>query len=258
MECIHFKLSVFIVLLLSGLFSNAHGQDNDALTIFVDSSYPPYMYKLEGTAADGIYPRLLEAIIKHTEQKVEIKAYPWKRALLYSAAGKGAVGGAYKNDDRVKIYDYSSPLFQEKLVIFVNKNNYFEFNVIEDLKGKVVGVNRGWSYGQKFDAARAKNIFTASIRNDPNENFKMLALGRIDCLILGKQSGESYIQLMGIEDQVVSLPNAFSINNGYLMIPKILKMQSFLNKFNSALQEIQKDGTYDNIVQAFTKEAIVD
>jgi len=255
---IRFRQGVIIIaLLILGLFSNVHGQDNVKLTIFVDNSYPPYMYKIKGTEADGVYPRLLEETVKQAGHKVEIKAYPWKRALLYGAAGKGAVGGAYKNDVRVKTYDFSIPLYQEKLVIFVNKNHQFEFNSIEDLKGKVVGVNRGWSYGQEFDTARANKLFTVNIRNDPNDNFKMLALGRIDCLILDQRSGDSHARLLGINDQITSLPHAFSINNGYLIIPKKLKMTKFLDEFNLALEKIKKDGTYNEIVRTFIQGTIV-
>jgi polar amino acid transport system substrate-binding protein len=246
-----------IIFVLSlGLFSHAYGHDKDTLTIFVDSNYPPYMHALEGTAADGLYPRLLQEILDQTGQKVEIKAYPWKRALMHSAEGKGAVAGAYKNNERLKIYDYSNPFYQEKLVIFVNKNNPFEFNSIEDLKGKVVGVNRGWSYGQEFDDARANNLFDVNIRNQPNENFTMLALGRIDCLILDEQSGESFIQIMGLEDKVVSLSNAFSVTDGHLIIPKTLKKEAFLSEFNAALEKIQKDGTYNSIVQAYIEGTV--
>ena len=257
MKCIHFGHGIIIfALFILGLFSNAYGEGDSELTIFVDNSYPPYMYKVKGTEADGLYPRLLEETIKQTGHKVEIKAYPWARALLNGDSGIGAVGGAYKNDDRLKTYDFSIPLYQEKLVIFVNKNNKFEFNSIEDLKGKVIGVNRGWSYGQVFDKARANKLFKVNIRSNPNANFKMLALGRIDCLILDQLSGESYIRLLGINDQITSLPNAFSINNGYLIIPKKLKMEKFLNEFNVALDKLKKDGTYNNLLQNFIQETI--
>ena len=258
MKYIQFRNGIIIIaVFILGLLSNAHGQDDGKLTIFVDNGYSPYMYKLKETEADGLYPRLLEEIVKQAGYKAEIEAYPWKRALLYGATGKGAVGGAYKNDDRVKTYDYSNPLYQEKLVIFVNKNNQFEFNTIEDLKGKVVGVNLGWSYGQEFDTARARKLFTVNISNNPNDNFKKLAHGRIDCLILDQLSGESYIRLMGINDQIITLPHAFSMNNAYLIIPKKLKMKKFLNEFNSALEKIKKDGTYKNILQTFIQETIV-
>ena len=238
--------------------SNAYGQDDGRLTIFVDDSYPPYMYKVKGTGADGLYPRLLDEIVKQTGYKSEIKAYPWKRALLYGESGQGAVGGAYKNDARVQTYDFSDSLYQEKLVLFVSKNKTFTFNTIDDLKGKVIGVNRGWSYGQAFDTARANKLFTVSIRNNSNDNFKMLVHGRIDCLILDQLSGESYIRFMGINDQIISLPNAFSVNDGYLIIPKKLHKKKFINEFNAALAKIKKDGVYKNIVKTFIQETIID
>ena len=84
----------------------------------------------------------------------------------------------------------------------------------------------------------------------------MLALGRIDCLILDQQSGDSYARLLGINDHIISLPRAFSINNGYLIIPKKFEMTKFLDEFNSALEKIQKNGTYNKIVKAFMQGVI--
>lgn len=252
MKYLHLRQVFLIVVLFSlVLSSKSHAQDDGKLTIFVDSSYPPYMFEVNGTEADGLYPRLLREIAKQADHEIDIQAYPWKRALLYSTSGKGAVGGAYKNDERFKTYDYSKPLYQEKLVLFVNKDSTFEFNTIDDLKGKVVGVNRGWSYGQVFDTARENELFSVNIRNNPNDNFKMLALGRIDCLILDQQSGDSYINLLGFEEQITSLPQAFSVNNSYLIIPKKLKMISFLNDFNAALDQIKDNGSYHAIIRSF-------
>jgi len=86
----------------------------------------------------------------------------------------------------------------------------------------------------------------------------MLVHGRIDCLILDQLSGESYIRFMGINDQIISLPNAFSVNDGYLIIPKKLHKKKFINEFNAALAKIKKDGVYKNIVKTFIQETIID
>lgn len=252
MKGVQFGHFFCVALFILGLGSNTYAHKTTGLTIFVDSSYPPYMYKTEGTSADGLYPRLLKELIRQSNNKADIKAYPWKRALLFSEAGKGAVGGAYKNDERIKTYDFSNPLYEEKLVLFVNKNKSFDYNSIEDLKGKVIGVNRGWSYGQAFDEARNNGLFTVHVSNDPTDNFKMLALGRIDSVILEQTSGDFYTQLLEIEDNIMSLPVAFSLNSGYLIIPKTLHMTTFISEINEALEKIKKDGTYNEIVKAFT------
>lgn len=248
MKYFQFK-GVLLAVLTLGLISSSYAQDNSKLTIFVDSSYPPYMYETEATAAEGLYPRLLNEIVRQAGHEADIKAYPWKRALLFSEAGKGAVGGAYKNDERLKTYDFSNPLYQEKLVIFVNKKSTFEYSAIEDLKGKIIGVNRGWSYGQAFDEARKNELFSVHVSNDPTHNFKMLALGRIDAVILEQTAGDLYTERLGIKDKITSLAHSFSTNSGYLIVPKTLKKTKFLADLNAALEKIQKDGTYDSIVE---------
>lgn len=247
-----FIMSTFLVF---GVFVNAYANKTTSLNVFVDSSYPPYMYKVKGLEAGGLYPKILKEIANKTGHKFNIQAYPWARALSQGALGKGAIAGAYKNDERLNIYDFSNPIYQEKLVLFVNKNNQFDFEGISDLKGKVIGVNRGWSYGQAFDAAREEGIFNVNVRNNPKENFKMLALGRIDSLILDQLSGESYLQLMGLEDKIVMLPKPFSINNAYLILNKKLNKRIFLNEFNTALEQLRSNGRYKHIVQSFIKEA---
>ena len=245
--------AIFSLILMSSMLSATHAEEPRQLTVFVDNSYPPYMYELEALEADGLYPRLIEEAAKRTSYQLEIKAYPWKRALALGAAGTGAVGGAYRNDERLKIYDYSVPLYEENLVLFVNKDRPFEFGNVEDLGGKLVGVNRGWSYGQQFDEARNRELFTVSIKNSPEENFQLLALGRIDCVILDKLSGNSYVELLNIKDKIDVLPNPFSINNGYLIVPKQLSMQTFLDEFNASVEGLRREGMYQEIVDSFVR-----
>lgn len=248
-------VAIFSLIILLFGFSAAHAEDDAHLSVFVDNSYPPYMYELEATEADGLYPRLIAEAAKRTSYHVDIKAYPWKRALAQGAAGIGAVGGAYKNDERLKIYDYSVPLYEENLVLFVNKDRPFEFNDVEDLEGKRVGVNRGWSYGQTFDEARERELFSVNIKNSPEENFQLLALGRIDCVILDKLSGNSYVELLDIEDKITYLPKPFSINNGYLIVPKSLDMQDFMKQFNASVESLRTEGMYQAIVQGFIRSS---
>ncbi len=258
-------LITFIILF--SLLSNAYGENNK-LSIYVDNSYPPYMYGLEGGGikADGLYPKLIEAIIKKAGLNAKIQAYPWKRALMHGDNGSGAVGGAYKNDERIKKYDFSNPLYQEKIVVFVNTNRQFKFNSLEDLKGKVVGVNRGWSYGQKFDTARENKLFEVDIANNSTALFTRLAFNRIDCIILDKLSGEAFVKKtkqlikmnlnMNKDCNIITLSPPLTVNNAYLMIPKKLKMSDFLKKFNQTLAQIHKDGTYEKIAQSVMKRVV--
>ena len=250
----YFKHAAVLLLLMLVQFSNAYGHDT-AFPIFVDSSYSPYMYEAEDGSVAGLYSILLKGIIKDTEINSELIVVPWKRALLYGSSGMGAVGGAYKNDKRLTLYDFSMPIYTEKMVVFVNKEKQFEFNGLDDLSGKMIGVNRGWSYGQKFDEAREAELFEVNIRTDLRDNFEMLALGRIDCVVLDKLSGESYVQRLGLDDKIISLPVPLSMNNIYLITAKQLKAKDFLTKFDASLEKMRKNGMYKALVQNFIDEA---
>ena len=250
----YFRQAAVLLLLMLVQLSNAYGHDT-AFPIFVDKNYPPYMYEAENDSVAGLYAILLKEIIKDIEPGSKLVAVPWKRALLYGSSGMGAIGGAYKNDKRSELYDFSMPIYTEKMVVFVNKDKQFEFNGLDDLAGKMIGVNRGWSYGQKFDEARQGKLFEVNVRSDLSDNFEMLALGRIDCLVLDKLSGESYIQRLDLDDKIISLPVPLSMNNSYLITAKQLKAKDFLTKFDASLEKMRKNGIYEALVQNFIDEA---
>jgi ABC-type amino acid transport substrate-binding protein len=116
----------------------AQSATNSGIVIAVDSGNAPFMYEKSGQAA-GLYPDLLQEAFKRMGIAASIKAYPWKRALVLGERGEAGIGGIYKTDARVKIYDYSAPLFSEKILIYVKKGSGFEFNTVNDLKGKTLG-----------------------------------------------------------------------------------------------------------------------
>ena len=70
----------------------------------------------------------------------------------------------YKNNMRLNIFDYSDPLFEEHLAVYVKKGKGFSYTRLSDLRGKSIGLVRGWSYGEDFDAAWEKFHFTNEAR----------------------------------------------------------------------------------------------
>ena len=87
----HAKIVLFTTMLAFGLFVNkSYAED---VTIGVDTSYAPYMYK-EGENILGIYPALIKKIFDEIGVKYKIVAYPWKRVKKYSEEGK-IIGGGF-------------------------------------------------------------------------------------------------------------------------------------------------------------------
>jgi polar amino acid transport system substrate-binding protein len=218
--------------------------------IAVDSGNPPFMYEISGEAA-GLYPLLLKAVFARLGLVMEIKPYPWKRALSMGETGLAGVGGIYKNEKRLEIYDYSDRIYTESLMLYVKKGSGLQFKTLADLKGKTIGVIMGWSYGDAFDQARAAGLFHADEVTTDTANLEKLAQGRLDCVVAIDLAADHILQEMKLQDQIEKLPVPIAVNDTYLVFAKSLNQKDLLAKFNQMLNVMRQDGTYDALIHRF-------
>jgi polar amino acid transport system substrate-binding protein len=239
-----------ILLLPLAVISPRFAQAAEPVPIAVDSGNPPFMYAQEGQAA-GLYPALLKAVFNEMGIPVKIDAYPWKRTLHMGEAGLAAIGGIYRNDERLKIYDYSEPIFKEKLVLYMNRKTTFAYHSIADLKGKRIGTILGWSYGPAFDAARRRKLFVVEAVPSDSLNFKKLQGGRLDCLIAIEPAGRRIIEKEHLQDIIVAAGQPIAINDTHLVFAKKLHQTKLLDTFNATLKAMRSDGSYNRILADF-------
>jgi len=224
----------------------------EKVVVSIDEANPPFMYKDEATGqAAGLYALMVKAVFKKMGKNVEVNAVPWKRAVQLCEDGAAGVGGIYKNEKRLKIFDYSGQIFEEKLVFYTKKGSGLTFKTVDNLKGKKVGVIRGWSYGDDFDGARQKQLFEAEENVSDELNFQKLALGRIDYLVAILQSGDSVIAKLNLQDKVELLETPLAVNPTYLVFGKKANLQAVLSQFDATVNIMKQDGSY----QAVVKEA---
>lgn len=127
----------------------------------------------------------------------------WKRAIENLDANKGGVAGIYKNLERQKKYVFSEPIHVEQLMLYQRQSTFDNPTEIDDLRGQTVGVIRGWSYGDQIDDARKRGVFSASEATGDEQNFQMLALGRVDTVIAIGEAGDVWVKRLGLSDKVV-------------------------------------------------------
>ena len=132
-----FFLCVFLSTAILSLDTIAKNKDT---IIALDSAYPPYMHGSK-SKPKGLYANLLKEIFGKMKLSLTLEPKPWKRVMTKAKVGKWGVGGIYKNSERVKIFDYSEPIYYERLVLFTRKSSNIKFKKLSDLKGKVIGVD---------------------------------------------------------------------------------------------------------------------
>ncbi len=207
---------------------------------------------------NGIPKGILINIAKYIDQQMSnytfnYKLYPWARAYESAEQGLGGIIGLSKNQERLKKFDYSDVVYYDDVIIVVLKGKEFPYEKINDLKGKTIGIGMGGSFGNDFEKAK-KTVFKVNEDNGPVNRLKMLLRERIDCAFIspGKIALELTInqdeELLQNKEKFIILPKAFKQDPNFLAFSKEMKMQNFLNEFNDALKQGNKNGDIKKII----------
>ncbi len=212
----------------------------------VDIGNPPFMYVKDGKAA-GVYPAIIAAAFARMGVPVTIEAKPWKRAIAEVEEGKAGIGDFYKNEERIRKFDFSESILSENFAVFFNKKNPVNFRTLADLDGKRVGVIRGWSYGDAFDAARRNNRFVIYEVSSDSANLGMLQLGRLDIAVAVEESGNAEIAASKLTD-IEQSRNYLISSKGHLAFAKTARKTELLANFSKTIAAMKADGSLDRIV----------
>ena len=221
------------------------------LVINVDAGNPPFMYVAAGAKApSGVYPAVVTEISKRLGTSVALGGLPWSRVLQEIDRGRAGAAGLYKNEERAAKYDYSDPIFVERIAVFFSTKNPIEFKSIRDLYGKRIGLVRGWSYGDAFDLARKNNHLLVEETGADRNNFMKLSLGRVDAVLAVVESGERLLEEGAGDFAYLKMAPTLLIRNpAYLAFSKKAGQQETLRLFNLELEKMAKDGSLEKLVR---------
>ena len=238
--------SGLLAALLCATTVTAAAQAVPIVQVGVDSANPPFMYG-SSTMARGLYPGLLAAAFAEMGEPVMITALPWKRVILAVDDGQAGAAGIYRNAERAKKYDFSEPIFVERIGVYYNSKKPVAFRSIADLHGLRVGVIMGWSYGDAFDQARLGGKFSVEAVPSDLQNLGKLELSRIDVALMIVDAAPVVLANKGVQT-VLRCERLLAENATYLAFNKGNKRAALLDKFNAAMGELRASGAYAAIV----------
>ncbi|WP_449355938.1 substrate-binding periplasmic protein [Alishewanella longhuensis] len=216
--------------------------------------WPPFLG--EGLPEQGVIARLIRDIFAEANINVQFTFLPWSRAMRDTVNGKYAATAVWMfAEDRAQNLLYSEPVLDEKFVFFYRKSQPFYWQQLTDLQGMVVGGVSGYSYGPVFDAAVKNHIIGLDIVGSVEQNFRRLALGRVDVVAEEISVGYHMLQqrMPDIANSITHHPQPLLINQSFLLFPKANPQSEALNLlFNTLLQEFRANGRYDSYFDTLT------
>lgn len=176
----------------------------------------------------------------------------WSRTLQGTDVGVyDLIAAAWYSDERAKKFDFSKPYLYNDIKLLKRADSNFQFNSVEDLKGKVFGVVNNYAYGDEFNQLRGIiRLPTKYV----SENVIAVLNGAVD-LTLDDERVLKYVIANDISKEnrskLVILPKPLSRNGLYIAVSKQNpKHREIVQAFDKAMEAMRKDGSYDRILKA--------
>jgi polar amino acid transport system substrate-binding protein len=177
---------------------------------------------------------------------IHLSITPWARAMNYAKNGTSDIlFPTGKNAERKRIFYYSEePINPANFLIYVRMDDPIEWEGLESLKGLVIGVKRGFNYGDKWEAAtsiKKHDVGTISA------GFKMLGQKRLDGFLGYEYNWDYVLKQEKWETKYRKLP-VFESSAEYLVAlksnPKAIEI---LKAFDTGKRRLIKSGKLENI-----------
>lgn len=214
--------------------------------VLVTDEWPPYYGA--GIAKQGFVTEVVKEAYKAVGYDVEVRFLPWERVMAMAKSGEvDGIMGAYYKKDREAAFKYSSPIGQSQLAFYKQRSKPYRYASLNDLKGKTVGIVRGYTYTPEFDSA-------SGIKKDQSDNLqaalRKLLAGRVD-FVLDDQRVIAYElkkSMAAQASQVEALSPPLQVNKLFVLISKKAPgADKKLNDFNRGIDIIKKNGVYARI-----------
>lgn len=214
----------------------------------LSSNYPPHIYKENGEIK-GIRVELLTELFKRMGYKYVPKIMPWARAVVMIKEGKsdGICSIWYKPEREEFLYYPKLPYVLEVQAIYQPVGaKEISYRSLNDFKGLRVGTIRGFSFPKEFMESPLFEIQTVTT---DKQNFRKLAMGRLDVVISDSIVGDYTIKQEGLQDQVFR--NKYNYNEGfwgYVAFSKMLPDGKYIaEKYDRVMKDLLSEGFYSHI-----------
>ncbi len=264
-------LKSWLPLLISTLCATAQAADIP-VTIYADAGYPPYSYEKDGKPA-GLYYDIVRAAFAHMHgYQITVQTVPWRRGMALLKSGSGfALYPPYMNTkDEPWTWPYSMPLLEEHVVAVCRKDVLAARSRKrwpEDFYGLTIGNNAGFIVGgDAFDQAVKAGKLRMEEAKDSETNIIKLGMRRIDCYIndrISIQWTRDQLKAEGKYDEggahaEVAEAIQISAKQAYLGYTdrdqgRYTYKSDFVRQFDSAIQQMKRNGELDAITRSFFK-----
>ena len=218
------------------------------------TEWPPYFY-VENGKPQGIFTSLYAEIEKRSGIAFEVVSLPQKRMLLYfrerAIDAESFTNPAWRGSDS-GISAYTVPVMESVDVVLTLRSRAFRASSVDDFKGKTLGCNLGYYYGEGFNEAFASKRIIRDDASGTEACLKKLHAGRVDAVILDRLEAAYVMRKMGFESKEFATIYTFR-SVSPLSLRVHVSRSELIPKLNAVIRSMRADGSVDALLNPYLK-----
>nr|WP_315490208.1 transporter substrate-binding domain-containing protein [uncultured Rhodoferax sp.] len=231
------------------LIANTSWAATRTITCYSDV-FAPFV-TLEGSDIRGIDVDAIAEAGRRVGIKVNFQILPWvrlERDISLGASSEVECAFAYTMTDQRKAYmEFTTvPVKLTELSIFARRGSFENFRGLEDLKGKTVGIRRGFKMPPVMQTMLDQGNIRLEEVNTDLQNFEKLSRDRIQAILSNREVGLETLEVLGNTD-IVALAPSVQVTPTYLVFNKAKGLADLVPLFDKGFKAIVADGTYRKI-----------
>jgi polar amino acid transport system substrate-binding protein len=216
----------------------------------VADPWPPFVDPSK--KSEGLSLEIIRAAYDVEGYKVEYKNIPWARAVQEVTDGKyDILPDVWYTKDRISVFEYGEKYADNELKFIKKKGDHFEFEGLKSLKGKTIGIVKGYAYSKEFlNSNDYEKVETTTIM----QNIKKVISNRVDLTLEDKIVASALIMA---EDpsylEQIEFTNS-SLESKTLHIAagkKNPRSKKIIDAYNKGLKIIKENGKYKEILKKY-------
>ncbi len=214
---------------------------------------PPFQYKENGELK-GIDLEVGNEIAKRLGIEFRYEAMPWARIKKYVADGTQIHGvlSMFYLEKYLDVVDFTEHIFKSKICLFAIKDSQMQFSKLDDLRGKTVGVIRGYTYTPEFDAYQEMER-TVCDNNDTLA--KLLEKKRVDIVVAEEVPFLFTAKKIGFQDRFKGIYTLDENLTCMAFSKKAMggKSRVMADRVNEIIRKMKEEGEMQKILDNYIK-----
>lgn len=239
------KLLMLLASILPVFFIFTGVKADDTIDIVFDNAYAPFEFKDSDQIYKGLDVDIINEVAKRSGWTMN-QSFPGFDAAVNAVQAGSAdalMAGTTITEARKKVFTFSDPYFDTKIVIATTKAN--TISSYKDLKGKTVGVKNGTAAQNFLEENKDKYGYNVKTFDTGDLMYNSLSAGAVDAVM----DDEAVIQYAIQQGQDLSIDmDGEAIGSFGFSVKKGSQYEYLVEDFNTALAAMKEDGTYEKIL----------